>query len=356
MKAPEVTVAMAVCNVERFLAEAIESVLGQTFADFEFVIVDFGSTDRSGEILSHYAAIDDRIHLYDKAGCTLVEARNEACAQANGRYIAVMDADDVCLSDRLRLEVEFLERNREVALVGGATDWIDANGKSLGIHELPTDDAEINTSLETRFPFCHPTLLIRREAFSAVGGYRKAFVFAHDYDLAVRIGERFRCANLAQVVLKYRIHPSQVSLRRQEQQTLCRLAAQVSASYRRSGKADPIDRADRITPETLVALGLPESRIRSIVVADGRNWIRSMVAAGEYSTALAAANAPEMLNSGAESWQIADLYLTVARMHWRRREFAQAAVAAGRALAKRPLVAGRPLVGLWRRIARSAEK
>src|SRR5205807_816493 len=122
---PLVSVVMAVRNVERFLAEAIESVLRQTFTDFEFIIVDFGSTDDSKSIISRYAPNDDRIKFHEIPVCTLPVARNAGCSLARGKYIAVMDADDVCLPDRLKVEVEFMQGHADVALLGGAVEWID---------------------------------------------------------------------------------------------------------------------------------------------------------------------------------------------------------------------------------------
>ena len=100
MNEPVVSVAMVVCNVERFLAEAIESILAQTYRDFEFVIVDFGSTDRSKEIIAGYAAKDSRVKLHEIPHCGLAEARNAGCFLAQGQYIAIMDADDVSLPER----------------------------------------------------------------------------------------------------------------------------------------------------------------------------------------------------------------------------------------------------------------
>jgi hypothetical protein len=350
MSVPQVSVAMGVCNVERFLAEAIESVLGQTLEDLEFIIVDFGSTDGSKAIVRAYAGHDSRIKVSEISPCGLAEARNAACARAQGRYLAVMDADDVCLPHRLESEVEFMEKNPDVGLVGGATDWIDSTGRSLGVHEFPIEHSDIKLALETRFPFCHPTILMRQSAFQAVGGYRKPFAAAQDYDLGVRISERFRCANLPQVVLKYRIHPQQISLQKQEQQTFGRLAAQASAQFRRSAKPDPLDSANEISRETLAAMGVSDDRLQSILAADRRNWIRSMSAAGEYSAALAAAS--ELLESnqaGVESWQIADLQLTMAHLYWKQGDVVGSAAAAARAVMKRPLVLGRPLKALLRR-------
>ena len=131
MKNPLVSVVMVVCNVERFLGEAIESILGQTYRDFEFVIVDFGSSDKSKEIISSYAARDSRMKLHEIPHCGLAEARNHACSLAQGQYIAIMDADDISVPERLAWEVEFLDAHPQVGVVGGAVDWVDATGKSV---------------------------------------------------------------------------------------------------------------------------------------------------------------------------------------------------------------------------------
>src|SRR5208283_530756 len=131
MKQPVVSVVMVTCNVERFLREAIESVLSQSFRDFEFVIVDFGSTDKSKDIISSYVEKDSRISLKEIPKCGLAAARNAACFLAKGRYIAIQDADDISLPDRLIAEVDFMEKHPEVGLVGSAIQRIDSDGKYL---------------------------------------------------------------------------------------------------------------------------------------------------------------------------------------------------------------------------------
>lgn len=102
MQNPPISVVMVVCNADRFLAEAIESILGRTFSEFEFIIVDFGSTDKSRSIISSYAAKDSRVKFHTISNCSLAEARNSGCFLAQGRYIAIMDADDVSVQGRLK--------------------------------------------------------------------------------------------------------------------------------------------------------------------------------------------------------------------------------------------------------------
>jgi hypothetical protein len=352
MQNPRVSVVMVVCNAHRFLAEAVESILSQDFSEFEFIIVDFGSTDESQSIIQSYAAKDSRVKFHSIPSCSLAEARNAGCFLARGRYIAIMDADDLSVPERLKLEFTFMEEHPEVGLLGGATDWIDVTGRSLRIDQLPTEDQEIRAALESCCPFCQPTVLIRREAFVVVGGYRNVFAQAEDYDLWLRIVEHFKCANLNQVVLKYRIHPYQISIRKRVQQTLCVLAAQLSARARRNGLADPLCSVKEITPAVLTTMGISEAKQQIAAASEYLCWIRTMYAAGEYSAALKAAI--EVLQfrdwEHMERWQIADLRLLVARLYWKQGRFVSSLLTAAHAFATRPIMLGRPLKPLlqWR--------
>jgi hypothetical protein len=346
MNKPLVSVVMVVCNVDRFLAEAIESILAQTFRDFEFIIVDFGSTDKSKSIVSEYAARDGRVKLHEIDHCGLAEARNVGCFLAEGRYIAIMDADDISLPNRLQWEVDFLEKHPDVCLVGGATERIDGAGRSLGIQSYPTADRNINSRIAFDLPFRQPTILIRRQTFALVGGYRAPFVFGEDYDLWLRLAEHSRGANLAQVVLKYRVHPYQVQSRKASQQTLCLLAARASAVSRRNGKPDPLDSIREITPATLATMGVPEATQQ---VAVARDWIRAMYEAGQYFAALEAIKALESSDwKCAEKWQIADIRLMAARVYWKQERFAKSFLTVGHAFMARPQMIGHPLKPLLR--------
>jgi glycosyltransferase involved in cell wall biosynthesis len=351
MKKPLISVVMVVCNVDRFLAGAIESILQQTYPDFEFIIVDFGSTDGSKATALTYAAKDSRITFQTIPNCTLPEARNAACLMAQGQYIAVMDADDIAVPERLAWEIDFLEKRPEVGFVGGATEWIDATGRALRVNFFPTDDHDIKSALTIRCPYSQPTVLIRKEAFDSVGGYRSVFLQAEDYDLWTRIAERYQCANLDRVVLKYRVHPHQISMRNQRQQALCILAVQRSALARKNRVDDPLDSMKEITPATLADLGVQESEQESVLTAQCRQWIRHMCLAGEYDVALEAANEIfQARRDHVEPWQIADLYVTVAGVYWKQNRFLRSFLTVGQAVATRPAIIGRPFKSLLQRI------
>jgi GT2 family glycosyltransferase len=351
MSQPLVSVAMVVCNVDRYLAEAIESILDQTFQDFEFTIVDFGSTDNSKLIISRYAGSDSRVKFHEVPHCGLGEARNAACTLAQGKYIAIMDADDVSLPDRLLWELEFMERHPEVGVVGGAVECIDAAGRALITWGNPVGDREIRSALNETCPLWQPTVLIRRDAFVSLGGYRPHFAPAEDYDLWLRMAEHFQIANLEQVVVKYRIHPHQVSLRKRTQQTLGILAARASASARRRGKPDPLDSVKEITSEALAPLGVTEAKQQIELTSERRRWIRFMCMAGEYSAALQAAI--ETLQSDleyVEKWRVADLQIAAAGLYWRQRRIPRSGLSAAQAVLTYPLMVGRPLKPLLRRL------
>ena len=348
---PLVSVVMVACNVERFLAQAIDSILTQSYKNFEFIIVDFGSTDKSKAIAARYAKEDDRIKLHEIPSCSLPEARNAACSFARGKYAAIMDADDVACPERLALQVEFLESHPEVKALGGAVEWIDTNGTPLIVRENPVANKEIQALLRECCPLWHPSAMVSLDAFLGVGGYRSPFVVAQDYDLWLRMSEHYEIANLRQVVLQYRIHPYQVSLLKQTQQTLNVLAARASSEARRSGRSDPLDGVKEITPDLVSRLGVSSSKLQNELVLNRRLWIRNICMAGEVSVALQAAL--DVLKSdltGVERWQIADLQLTISSLYWRQKKYAKSLAAGFRALVTRPIVAGRPLRPLLQRL------
>jgi hypothetical protein len=280
------------------------------------------------------------MRVFHRKHAGLVNSLNLGCGLALGKYIGRMDADDIASTDRLALQVDFMETHKEIGVLGGAAEWIDTTGKSLGIYPFPRDDSEIKAYLLHRCALWHPTVLLRREVFVWTGGYRTGVFGAEDYDLWLRIADRFKLANLQEVVLKYRIHPSQVSMSNRKQQTLGTLAAQVAAKRRKEGASDPLDEVKEITPETLVAWGISLAEQRNMLVSECRRWVRHMCMAREYSAALKTAKEVLQADSdGIERWQLADLHLTVAQLLWRESRILSSAVSVGRALLTRPLAA-----------------
>ncbi len=346
MRPPLVSVVMSIFNGKRFLAEAVESILDQDFQDFEFIIIDDGSTDGSAVELDSYQRRDTRVQVYHEAHSGLVSALNRGCELASGKYIARMDADDVAMKDRLAQQVKFMEAYPQVGLLGASVEWIDATGNPLFTSTYPTGNDELKDELllRRRCVFWHPTALLRRDVLAKTAGYRSNVIGAEDYDLWLRIAEISELANLEQVVLKYRIHSGQVSIQQRTQQTRGTLAAQLAAKRRKDGLLDPLCGGIEITSDALVAWGVSDSEQRSEIFRDYRKWIRIMCNAAEYSSALRAAREVVGTNAeGVERWQVADVHLTIARLLWQQRKFVGSAIWAVRAFLVRPLVVGGPV-------------
>ncbi len=264
---------MSVYNGERFLREAIESILSQTFRDFEFIIVNDGSTDGTAAILDSYATSDPRVRVCHQENRGAAASWNRGCSSAQGKYIARMDADDIAIKDRLSRQIEFLENHHEVGVLGSAVEFIDNTGKTLWNCPYPEEDHDIRSALLHWCPFAHPAVVMRRETFSSVGGYRNAFADAADYDLWTRIADRYQLANLAEVLVKYRIHPAQVSCSKMRQQCFAILAIQTLASARMAGKPEPVISGESITPELLERLGVDQATQHRTLVAGYGYWI-----------------------------------------------------------------------------------
>lgn len=218
-KNPIVSVLMPVYNAERYVAQAVESILVQTFVDFEFIIIDDGSTDSSLNILEAYAANDKRIHLTSRQNKGLVLTLNEMLVQAKGEFLARMDADDIALPERFAHQVEFLQKKSDVVCVGGAHELIDEKGRLLTCLELPENNDQIQQlALAGHCSICHPCAMIRRASLIKVGSYDEAMLPAEDLDLWLKLGEIGKLANLKYTVLKYRLHMNSISEQNRIQQ------------------------------------------------------------------------------------------------------------------------------------------
>jgi glycosyltransferase involved in cell wall biosynthesis len=251
---PAVTVLMAVHNAAQFLKEAIDSVLNQTFQEFEFLVVNDGSTDATDEILCSY--IDPRlraIRLTENVG--LAEALNVGIREARCGLIARMDGDDVCDPRRLAMQVAFLCEHPDVLLLGTGFVRTDADGKPFERVQYPTDDAVLQERLLDGNQFCHPSVMFRTDVARRLGGYRAlAGGTAQDYDLWLRIAEQGKIANLPEMLLRYRSHESQTSVSKLVRQRQAAHLYLTLALQRRAGKAEDIDAAQQASDCTQPAV------------------------------------------------------------------------------------------------------
>jgi glycosyltransferase involved in cell wall biosynthesis len=208
---PLVSVILPVYNAEEHLAEAIESVLRQTHADFELLIINDGSTDGSLEIIELYAREDPRIRVIDRANRGLIATLNEGITEARGEYIARMDADDISMPERFARQVDWLTRNAGCVLVGASFILIDESGREDRTWHCFVNDVTIRHALPAEGCIPHPTAMFRGSAVIQVGGYRDAYVAAEDYDLFRRLVHVGELHNLAEPLLYKRESERQVS-------------------------------------------------------------------------------------------------------------------------------------------------
>lgn len=209
---------MPVYNGERYLGQAIDSILAQTFTDFEFLILDDGSSDGSLAIIQSYASNDARIRVISRPNTGIVGALNEMIGKARGELIARMDADDVARPDRFEVQVRYLEQNPDCVLIGSRVLLIDSDGDPLMVMPTPLSHEEIEEGL-LNFGgqlIHHPSTMIRRRSLLEIGGYRPECREAEDLDLFLRLAEIGRIANLAEPLLNYREHFRKSSIVRAE--------------------------------------------------------------------------------------------------------------------------------------------
>lgn len=210
---PDISVLMSVYNGERFLATAVQSILDQSFQNFQFIIINDGSTDGSGQILKKYAAEDKRIELVEQDNKGLISSLNTGLSLAKAGLIARMDADDIALSHRLEVQKAYMDTHRDVGVLGSAIIPIDDDGNTSPALLYPNTGKALDKYIYTRgSPLAHPAVMIRRDIVLAQGGYRSAFKHAEDYDLWLRLHKVTKIANIKEPLLKYRQHDDKVSV------------------------------------------------------------------------------------------------------------------------------------------------
>jgi glycosyltransferase involved in cell wall biosynthesis len=278
--APAISVVMPVRDGERFLREALDSILTQTLSELELIVVDDGSVDATPRILEEVAQRDARLRVRRQEPGGLTAALNVGCSLARAPLIARMDADDVMLPRRLERQADFMAAHLDAAVLGGGIVLTDENGR-----ELDREHGRSQLHMLERNELTHATVVMRTEAFHELGGYR--FDQAEDYDLWLRFEERHVIAALPEPVIRYRFHPGQFSVTSLERQAIGFLAVRAAALERRAGLQDPLDGVERLDLAVLERLGVSHAELDRAVVTDSVQWAAMLQRAGRKEDAAA---------------------------------------------------------------------
>lgn len=206
---PKISVIMPAYNAETYIKEAIDSILSQTYGDFELIVLNDCSKDRTEEIILSYT--DPRIvYLKNPQNMGVAATLNRGLAVAGGTYIARMDADDISLPERFAQQVAFLDANPQVAVLGTNSETFDENGP-LYTGWSATNPAQMKVDLLFSCGVAHPSVMMRKAVIQQLGGYDPEFEGMEDYDLWCRVAEHHGVTTLEDILLRYRVHSGQVT-------------------------------------------------------------------------------------------------------------------------------------------------
>ncbi|AFM03612.1 glycosyl transferase [Bernardetia litoralis DSM 6794] len=211
---PKVSVMMPAYNVEKYIGEAIESILNQTFQDYELIIIDDGSVDATYQIMQEYAQKSNKIRVFqNEKNEGLVFTRNRLLELANGEYLAALDSDDISLLDRLEKQVNFLDKNPDIDLLGGGLEFFRENSDEKNYLLFLTDPEQIACKLLFHNMFTQTAIIFRNKVKNLKYDNHP---LAEDYDLWVRISWQGKVTNLRDILALCRLHPESISARRDD--------------------------------------------------------------------------------------------------------------------------------------------
>ncbi len=212
MAEPAVTILMTVYNGEKYLRETIEGVLAQTFTNFELIIIDDGSTDRTAEIILAFG--DPRIVYHYQPNAGTCKASNKGLSMARGKYVARIDADDLCLPERIARQFEFLENNPGYVLCASRVRIMDADGNYIYTPQLPENDEQVRAFMEHSNPFAHSATFFRKETADLVGGYYEPVKSNfEDFIFLYQLTRHGKVFIFQEPLVAYRLLPGSLSFR-----------------------------------------------------------------------------------------------------------------------------------------------
>lgn len=223
---------MPVYNGQRYIKETIDSVLNQTYENFEYIIVDDGSTDGTKDIIKSFS--DIRIRMIEINHGGIVKALNTGIENALGEYVVRIDADDVCMENRFKVLFDYMNKNTDVVICGSWATKIDEQGKPLGaLSYPPISHKEIKKYAKIHNPFIHPSVILRKDAILKAGGY-KNFKHTEDYELWTRILSIGKGYNISEPLIKYRIHLNQITRKSNVYMKITGILVRILAVFRLS--------------------------------------------------------------------------------------------------------------------------
>ncbi|CAH0286238.1 glycosyltransferase [Roseomonas sp. CECT 9278] len=288
MACPAVSVVMPVRDGARHLEDAVASILRQTHGDFECIVCDDGSADATPDILARMALADARLRVLRLERAGIVPALNAGLGAARADWVARMDADDIAAPDRLERQLAAAARYPDAAAIGTGWRVVGPGGRVRRVIVPPVEPGAIAAALMHHNPLAHPTMLLRRDAVLAIGGYRGAFRSAEDYDLWLRLAERHPLRAIPHVLLDYREHAGQAAWREVEHRVLAELGARAAARARRAGRPDPATGASVIDRAWLRAAGVEDAEVVATLMSRALGTAKDALAAGEGAAARAA--------------------------------------------------------------------
>ncbi|HEY6918467.1 MAG TPA: glycosyltransferase [Tabrizicola sp.] len=236
---PLISVLMPVYNCDAYVQAAIDSILTQSFRDFEFIIIDDGSKDGTAAIVKAAAARDPRIKVISRENRGIVPSLNEALEVATGELVARMDGDDISLPDRFRKQVDYLAAHPDCGLVGTQIMFMDPDGRPIAPMPNPLDhEGIVQTMLDGSESVSHPTVLFRTAVARSIGGYSNQYKHAEDIDFFLRMAEATRVANMPDLLLHYRQHAKSIGRTQTEAQAEAHYRAICDAAAR-TGRPKP---------------------------------------------------------------------------------------------------------------------
>lgn len=211
----KVSVITPAYNAGKYIRETIESILNQTFSEFEFIIIDDCSTDNTWEIIHEYEKRDSRIRaIKNETNLGIAGNRNKGIRLAQGEYIVWQDADDISIPTRIERQLRYMEVHPRVGIVGGFLEFFSDNGSSSGMRKYCETDSELRKNIFRYSPVAQPAAMIRKQCLDEVGEYDLRYPPAEDLDMSFRIGKKHEFANIQEVVIRYREHPSSATFTR----------------------------------------------------------------------------------------------------------------------------------------------